>query len=965
MSFLRKITLSIFIFVMFLGVSPFFVKADSDQELVSFLETLITIGVIPSAKADLARTILNSALSDSSTRINRDLSKGSTGNDVKLLQKILNTNPSTIVASSGLGSSGNETTYFGSATEAAVIKFQNFYSFSPTGIVAGVTRAKVNALLSIVTNADVPEAERPSVDLKVNGQDDNVQVGSGGTATILWTSANVTSCVSGTNKIKPTYGTESVTVVSYTQFEMTCVGPKGIVSDSVTVSVTNNAQTVVPQNLVVLGNNSELSSTTIIIVIPPATTTPNNPATTTKNLTIKVNGQTNYATTTSSTSLAFGLGWTSTGFTVCKFTSNPIITNPIDVPIPSTAITAGSAIITTSPNAVGMITFTMACATGTSAINTLNQNPVSSLSPSTNLMIATSTLSISNPLIPNNPATTTKSLNIYVNGQTNYATTTSSATTTSVVSWSSTGLLICKATSNPTISGFSEAMGYANGTTTITTHFTSAGTAAYTLVIACATGTATTSLLENPVGTLIPSENLLISTSTLSIIYSPVASSTSITGPDDVAKIIGYGPVNYWMGIDSASLAVQLSVNKLTTTHIELFSMGPTGDATPNYENPNNIRAPLKTFITNMRAQNITTFIDFVNWNFEGTNGICNSKYTDAWFNSTLDFLINEIGTDKIILQVGGEFGGECVAKAQRWNDIAFGPAGSSTNTASSTGKWKGMKSWNKTGSPTSAPDPSWFFDYHPCSITNYGPDGAIVTTDCGGILDAIGQGGNGMAFANTAKLKAYACNVLKGGKKGFIYYGYGHQTIDSNAIIALGELVNNIPTNCASLEEEIPPGGPNNTFGGLVTEVNECEVRCGGEGTVWQVVIEPCKAGDTVAETAEYGVVTTTGYVCMDEDPPEVGETVLGEAVHDDCGFCENDTSGGYYIGGVTGPLGTGPGTDCDLVTPPTSQTEGDGNGDGGGSNWDWCGGAWCYAVPGISTIKLYDDIGSGFGLW
>ena len=607
----------------------------------------------------------------------------------------------------------------------------------------------------------------------------------------------------------------------------------------------------------------------------------------------------------------------------------------------------------------------MACATGTSAVNTLNQYPVSSLSPSANLMIATSTLSISNPSIPDDPATTTKSLNFYVNGQTNYATTTSSATTTSVVSWSSTGLLICKANSNPTIGGISEAMGYANGTTTVTTHFTSAGTATYTLVIACATGTATTSL-ENPVGTLTPSENLLIATSTLSIIYSPAADDTSITGPDDVAKIIGYGPVNYWMGIDSASLAMQLAASQLTTTHIELFSMGPTGDATPNYENPNNLRAPLKTFITNMRAQGITTFIDFVNWNFEGTNGICNSKYTDVWFNSTLDFLINEIGTDKIILQVGGEFGGECMAKAQRWNDIAFGPAGSSTNTASSTGKWKGMKSWNKTGSPTSAPDPSWFFDYHPCSITNYGPDGAIVTTDCGGILDAIGQGGNGIAFADTAKLKAYACNVLKGGKKGFIYYGYGHQTIDSNAIIALGELVNNMPTNCAAIEEGVLPGGPPNTFGGLVVKVNECNPTCSAGIKHWQIVIAPCQPGDVVAETIDDGILTTESYIVITDDHqpiPQVGQTVLGEAVHDDCGICTNSTTNGKYIGGLTGAIDIGIGSGCTSATSPTSPTSStDG---GGGSNWDWCGGAWCYAIPGVSLIKFYDDIGSGFGLW
>jgi peptidoglycan hydrolase-like protein with peptidoglycan-binding domain len=977
MSFLRKITLSIFIFAMLLGVSPFFVKADSDQELVNFLETLITIGVIPSEKADLARTILNSALSDSSTRINRDLSKGSTGNDVKLLQKILNTNPSTVVASSGPGSSGNETTYFGSATEAAVIKFQNFYSFSPTGIVDGVTRAKVNALLSIVINADVPEAERPSVDLKVNGQDDNVQVGSGGTATILWTSANVTSCVSGTNAIKPTYGTESVTVVSYTQFEMTCVGPKGIVSDSVTVSVTNNAQAVVPQNLVILGNNSELSSTTVIIVTPPSTSTTSTTTTTTitKSLHVYVNGQQNYSTTTASTSSTFGLSWTSTGFTVCKFTSNPVITNPTDVPIPSTAVTAGSATITTSPNSAGVIAFSMACATGTTAINTLNQHPISTLYSSTNLMISTSTLSISNPSIPDDPATSTKSLSFYVNGQTNYSTTTASATTTSVVSWSSTGLLICKATSNPTISGFSEAMGYANGTTTVTTHFTSPGSTAYALTIACATGTATTSL-ENPVDTLVPSANLLIASSTLSITYSPstTTSTSSITGPADVAKIVGYGPVNHWDSIDAESLASQLSLAGLTVAEVEL-NINP-------YDNNRkfSVAMPkLKAYITAMRAKNIVTFVDIINGKLNDEEGdyICQSLFTDQYYTDILDYINQNIGTSTVILQPVSEWVSGCHDKRDGWINIF-------------KAKWTGMKSYY-VGSHSSPPGTDWFKEYHAQNITDYGNSGELVNTDSGNVLNAIGQGGDGLAFADTAKLKAYACHVLLDGTKGFVYYGYGHTAIDSGAIIALGELKANMPTSCAALdeaatEEECDPGIVVD-FSGVVEAVSKCADAVG-----YQTIIGPgnsttglggnFSSNYTVANPAcrdvnPYNTATALALYSYTDPGLTVGECVLGTANGNRDALCSSTTiacegvengnvrdaasDGGLMAAGVIQEIGA----DTCSITPneqsPTSQTE-DG---GGGSNWDWCGGAWCYAIPGLNLVKFYDDIGSGFGLW
>ncbi len=85
----------------------------------------------------------------------RDLAPGDTGTDVYELQKFLNKNESTFVAMSGPGSAGNETNYFGPATQAGVIKFQNEHaseilvpqgSFSANGLVDSLTRAKLNEI---------------------------------------------------------------------------------------------------------------------------------------------------------------------------------------------------------------------------------------------------------------------------------------------------------------------------------------------------------------------------------------------------------------------------------------------------------------------------------------------------------------------------------------------------------------------------------------------------------------------------------------------------------------------------------------------------------------------------------------------------------------------------------------------------------------------------------------------------
>lgn len=77
----------------------------------------------------------------------RSLKLGVRGADVKDLQMFLNMCADTKVANSGAGSPGMETTYFGPATKAAVIKFQAARGVSPqSGLFGPLSRAKAAEL---------------------------------------------------------------------------------------------------------------------------------------------------------------------------------------------------------------------------------------------------------------------------------------------------------------------------------------------------------------------------------------------------------------------------------------------------------------------------------------------------------------------------------------------------------------------------------------------------------------------------------------------------------------------------------------------------------------------------------------------------------------------------------------------------------------------------------------------------
>lgn len=82
----------------------------------------------------------------------RDLELGDEGNDVKELQKYLNS-IGFVISVTGAGSPGNETTYFGPATQKAVIEFQKKHYISPAeGYVGPLTRAVINRISPVVQN---------------------------------------------------------------------------------------------------------------------------------------------------------------------------------------------------------------------------------------------------------------------------------------------------------------------------------------------------------------------------------------------------------------------------------------------------------------------------------------------------------------------------------------------------------------------------------------------------------------------------------------------------------------------------------------------------------------------------------------------------------------------------------------------------------------------------------------------
>lgn len=102
---------------------------------------------MPDCPPDYICTPVTTIASTTTTFFTRNLTIGSSGVDVRALQQYLNDNGFAL-ATSGVGSPGRETTYFGPLTKMGLAKFQMANSISPAvGYFGPITRRFINSHL--------------------------------------------------------------------------------------------------------------------------------------------------------------------------------------------------------------------------------------------------------------------------------------------------------------------------------------------------------------------------------------------------------------------------------------------------------------------------------------------------------------------------------------------------------------------------------------------------------------------------------------------------------------------------------------------------------------------------------------------------------------------------------------------------------------------------------------------------
>ena len=214
-------------------------QALTESQLVTILEA-----------AGVERSVINAVVAamnfPSATvteQFTRDLTLGSVGSDVQRLQRWLNQNGHPL-ATSGAGSPGLETTYFGERTRAAVASYQRAEGITPTaGYFGPITRASINRKISeaaVRPDPTVPVEDKVTASLSASRR----TIERGEATVLTWGSEHAVSCEgSGFDTDDDTAGEVEVSPEENTTYTVTCVDRDGkTAKTSVSITVTEPAE---------------------------------------------------------------------------------------------------------------------------------------------------------------------------------------------------------------------------------------------------------------------------------------------------------------------------------------------------------------------------------------------------------------------------------------------------------------------------------------------------------------------------------------------------------------------------------------------------------------------------------------------------------------------------------------------------------------------------------------------------
>jgi len=147
---------------------------------------LESVAVSLGASSIPSETVPMSSMMAPGIIFSQDLKYGVRHDEVLELQRFLNSDSDTVVASYGAGSIGNETNYFGNATRNAVKKFQTKHGIMPVaGYWGPISRAKANELLK--EKMEVPVVGGPCEYKTVMGSCNVIKVNEGGDVDFAFT----------------------------------------------------------------------------------------------------------------------------------------------------------------------------------------------------------------------------------------------------------------------------------------------------------------------------------------------------------------------------------------------------------------------------------------------------------------------------------------------------------------------------------------------------------------------------------------------------------------------------------------------------------------------------------------------------------------------------------------------------------------------------------------------------------